>query len=630
MNSRMIISRFVISLIDLLILVGSFTMAYFSLRQFDYSLYLLGHFLTYVSLYSAICLIVSYKMNVYNGLIRHSNLQDMLRIFVVQLLASFIFFFIVETYWELFFSAYSYNVTGVLIINYFVSSSLLIMFRVTAKEIFDFASRSLGTKKRVLICGTGQEAILLKHALEANSENSYTVVGFISMDMATSIHFLEQKPIFRLEQLIASPVKIDQLLVTKEQLKNQLLKIFINNCLEQDIRILTIPASAQWISGESGLKQIKQLKIEDLLQRPPIVIENDKVLADLKSKTILVTGAAGSIGSEIVRQIVGYNPALVILLDQAESPLYDMQLEMEEKFPDTKVKIVLADIRNYEMMETVFLCYQPSILFHAAAYKHVPMMEENPAAAIRTNVLGTKNLVDLAINYRLKTFVMISSDKAVNPSNVMGASKRIAEIYIQSLINKETPLSTKFIITRFGNVLGSNGSVIPRFRAQIEAGGPLTVTHKEITRFFMTIPEAVNLVLEAAVMGKGGETFVFDMGESVKINNLAIRMIELAGLVPYRDIQIKYTGLRPGEKLYEELLGNEESLLPTYHDRIRISTGVGFECIPTSIKIDRLIRSACHGHVNEAAIVKQMKLIAEDFISQNSRFQLLDNTSQAL
>ncbi|HVE61978.1 MAG TPA: nucleoside-diphosphate sugar epimerase/dehydratase, partial [Chitinophagaceae bacterium] len=375
-------------------------------------------------------------------------------------------------------------------------------------------------------------------------------------------------------------------------------------------------------------------------QREPIVINNGLISKDLEGKRILITGAAGSIGSEIVRQVLNFEPEVVVLCDQAESALHEVQLEIQEKFPSSKIKIFIGSIQNFKRMQVLFNEYKPQIVFHAAAYKHVPMMENNPSEAVLTNVMGSKNIADLAIIHKAEKFIMISTDKAVNPTNIMGATKRIAEMYIQSLNNSTDDIlevdnhgsilqvylrnsKTKFITTRFGNVLDSNGSVIPRFRAQIQKGGPVTVTDPDITRYFMTIPEAVQLVLEAGTMGKGGEIFVFDMGKPVRIASLATQMIKLAGLIPDEDIKIVYTGLRPGEKLYEELLNEKETTLPTHHEKIKIAKVVTYPYEAILYDIEELILMG--HHEDYIMLVKKMKDVVPEFISKNSEFEKLDN-----
>ena len=393
----------------------------------------------------------------------------------------------------------------------------------------------------------------------------------------------------------------------------------IKTCLEKEVQILTVPSSNKWIHGKLSYNQIKGLKVEEILEREPIELDSKQIQKDLINKVILVTGAAGSIGSEIARQISQFYPKKVILIDQAESPIYDLELELKENFPYLDIEVMLADITNYKRLDKIFQHAEPNLIYHAAAYKHVPLIEENVTEAVSTNVGGTRHLAELALQYNIDKFVFISTDKAVNPTNVMGASKRIAEIFVQSLnqFNK-----TKFVTTRFGNVLGSNGSVMPRFKKQIENGGPITITHQEITRFFMTIPEACQLVLEAGSMGKGGEIFIFDMGESVKIQDLAKNMVKLYGLTVGKDIQIKYTGLRPGEKLYEELLTKKENTIPTYHPKIMIARIEEKNHSEVKGQVDRLLQ--VNRNMNHYEIVEQMKYIVPEFKSKNSVFKELD------
>ena len=383
--------------------------------------------------------------------------------------------------------------------------------------------------------------------------------------------------------------------------------------------MLSVPPVSKWINGELSLNQLKSIQIEQLLERNAIKLDVSLIEQQLQNKVILVTGAAGSIGSELVRQILHFNPKKVVLLDNAESPLHEISLELSEKYTDEKFEVVMGDVRNPDRMRNVFNSFKPQVVYHAAAYKHVPMMENNPSESILTNVLGTKIVADLAVEFKIEKFVLISTDKAVNPTNVMGASKRIAEIYTQSL-GKKTGI--KFITTRFGNVLGSNGSVIPRFRKQIEQGGPITVTHPDITRFFMTIAEASQLVLEAGCMGEGGEIFVFDMGKQIKIVDLARKMIQLSGLNEERDIKIVYTGLRPGEKLYEELLASAENTMPTHHPQILIGKVKQYNFEEIAQKIETLI-SLFHSQ-NNIDSVTAMKNLVPEFKSNNSVFAKLD------
>jgi FlaA1/EpsC-like NDP-sugar epimerase len=393
--------------------------------------------------------------------------------------------------------------------------------------------------------------------------------------------------------------------------------------LQHNVTIKNIPPIEHWINGELKMKQIKHIKIEDLLQREPIILDDNTVIKEHKDKVILVTGAAGSIGSEIARQLLHYPLSRIILLDQAETPLHELSLRFKNIFPEfeSKAIVLIGDVSNFERMDWLFRIYKPDIVYHAAAYKHVPMMEENPGEAVRVNVFGTRILADTAIRYGVRKFVMVSTDKAVNASNVMGATKRVAEIYTQSL-NKIQSIGTRFTTTRFGNVLGSNGSVIPLFRNQIEEGGPITVTHPEITRFFMTIPEACQLVLEAGTMGNGGEIYIFDMGQPIKIVELARNMIRLSGLQPDIDIKIAFTGLRPGEKLYEELLNISENTLPTHHPRIMIAKVRQFDHEVISDYLNEL-RDILNTD-NNFSIVGCLKKIVPDYKSSNSIYESLD------
>jgi FlaA1/EpsC-like NDP-sugar epimerase len=630
-----VLPRWVILLVDLIICGSSFALSYFVVKQFDFPAILRGHFFFYTGLYCLVSGIVFYLMRVHTGLIRYSNIKDMLRIFLSVFVTSLVYPIAVQFIMVNNLNIASLSISTVLFINFFVASTLLVMLRTGVKELYNYVKRNTTPdKENILIYGSDNNSILLKQAMESGNANKFVIAGFLEANIRKINTYIQQKKVYHLKELTILKEKknIAKLILMNEQLTSIDKKLVIEKCLQLGIKVLTVPPSDQWTSGKLSSNQIQALKIEDLLQREPIVINNSQVSKDLEGKRVLVTGAAGSIGSEIVRQVLSYSPEMVILCDQAESDLHEMQLDVEEKFPGIKIRVFIGNIREYRRMEIMFNTFRPQVVFHAAAYKHVPMMEHHPSEAIMTNVLGTRHLADLAVAYNAQKFVMISTDKAVNPTNIMGASKRIAEMYVQSLSGRtiennevngfDHSSNTKFITTRFGNVLGSNGSVIPRFREQIQKGGPVTVTDPEITRFFMTIPEAVQLVLEAGTMGTGGEIFIFDMGKPVRIVDLAKKMIRLAGLVPDEDIRIVYTGLRPGEKLYEELLNKEEKTLPTHHEKIKIA-----RVIPCSWQTRHDIEDLIEFCTNEDGdeLVKKMKRLVPEFKSKNSKYEKLDN-----
>ncbi len=485
---------------------------------------------------------------------------------------------------------------------------------------YQFRTSSLQVK-RAAIYGTGPAAIAAKQSLDQDSEAKYKVHAFFDEIKTGMRQKLEGTSIFpekELDRILVSE-DIDYLILAKPFESVDKKRQIVDLCLNNNVQVLGVPSVDSWLNGELSSKQIKKIRIEELLERNPIRLDKNKIEEQVKGKVVMVTGAAGSIGSEMVRQIIKFEPKQLVLFDQAESPLYDIEMEIRESGNCQNFQIVIGDVADAIRVNDTFKKYHPSIIYHAAAYKHVPMMENNPAEAIKTKILGTKTIADHTVKYNAERFVMVSTDKAVNPTNVMGASKRIAEIYTQSL-NENS--QTSFITTRFGNVLGSNGSVIPRFRKQIEDGGPITVTHPQITRFFMTIPEACQLVLEAAAMGSGGEIFIFDMGKSVKIVDLAKKMIKLSGLQLGKDIEIKFTGLRPGEKLYEELLADKENTLPTHHSQIMIAKVRNYPFEEVSAMIKQLIQFGEEQDMYK--IVGQMKQIVPEFVSQNSIFESLD------
>ncbi|MCS3801351.1 polysaccharide biosynthesis protein [Niastella sp. OAS944] len=582
-------------------------------------------------------------MRIHTGMLRFSNVYDMMRISLAVLITGVLYPIAVVFLVNREYHINSLNISGVLLINFFFSCTLHMMLRSMVRGFYYYVKQNaIVLKENVLIFGSDTEAMLVKQAIESSITNKFVIAGFVENDINKANVSIQQKKVYHIRELplLKTKKKIDKLILMNEQLDSKDKKVVIEKCLQFGIKVLTVPPSDQWIYGKLSLKQIQELRIEDLLQREPIIINNEQISGELTGKRILITGAAGSIGSEIVRQVLSFKPEMVVLCDQAESPLHEIQLEMEEKFPESDIKIFIGNIRDRNRLQIPFREYRPNFVFHAAAYKHVPMMEKHPSEAILTNVMGTKIVADLSVLYNVHKFVMISTDKAVNPTNVMGTSKRIAEMYVQSLSSVADNLvdqtimglingdaknatigKTKFITTRFGNVLGSNGSVIPRFRQQIQQGGPVTVTHPEITRYFMTIPEAVQLVLEAAIMGKGAEIFVFDMGKPVKIVDLALKMIRLAGLTPDEDVKIVYSGLRPGEKLYEELLNEKEKTLPTHHEKIKIA-----KIIPCSHKVVRDIEELINMSRLEDnyGIVKKMKELVPEFKSKNSQYEKLD------
>ena len=564
---------------------------------------------------------VLYLFKIHRGLVRYTSAEDLRRIFFALFLSSILFLVLGYIRFQAF-DGYFLFPTSVLLIEFLTSLVFLVGMRFTIKLMYLESAKTKGKSERVLIYGAGVSGLITKRTIENDARILYNIIGFIDDNVKMNKSRMQGSDIFhtsRLEEIIVKKGVTQVILaIQNPDLTNQ--KKVVELCLKHNVFVNKVPNPKSWVNGEFSAKQITKINIEDLLGRKPIVLSIDKISNELKGKIILVSGAAGSIGSGMVKQIASYSPKLVIILDQAESPCYDLQNDLNYQFPNFKYEVVIGDIRNQERMERLFSYFKPEYVFHAAAYKHVPLMESNPSEAIFTNVKGTKNLVDLSMKFGVEKFVMISTDKAVNPTNVMGASKRIAEIYAQAA-NENS--STKFITTRFGNVLGSNGSVIPLFQKQIEMGGPITLTDERITRFFMTIPEACQLVLEAGSMGEGGEIFVFDMGESVKIIDLATKMIQLSGLEVGKDIEIKITGLRPGEKLYEELLAAEENTLPTHHSQI-LKAKTRVENNGTIELINQLI-GLFEDQKNDS-IVAKMKEIVPEYISNNSEFEFLDKS----
>jgi FlaA1/EpsC-like NDP-sugar epimerase len=625
--------KWIILLIDQAIMSWSFALSYFITVQFNYNEIWQNSFIIYVSIYMLVPFLVFYYMNLHTGLIRYSSFEDITRIFIALLSTCFVFGLLDMLVFKQIYHLDSVNIYAFLLIHFSISFTLLVMLRLIIKSLYFYIkNQSSESKENVLIYGANENSILVKEALETSGHGRFIILGFIDNNLTIVNKCIQQKRVYHANEVVRlhRKLKIDKIVISNEDIASDARLDIIDKCLELGIKILKLPNTSNWISGKLKLDQLQGLKIEDLLHRQPIVLNNEKVCDDVFGKRVLVTGGAGSIGSEIVRQVLNYKPAILIICDQAESPLHELQLEIKESYPSTVIEIYVGDIQNFDRMYSLFKKFNPQIIYHAAAYKHVPMMESNPSEAIMTNVLGTKHLADLSVSFDVEKFVMLSTDKAVNPTNIMGASKRIAEIYVQSLNYAEVDKiydgalshKTKFITTRFGNVLGSNGSVIPRFRSQIENGGPVTITHPEITRYFMTIPEAVQLVLEAGTMGNGGEIFVFDMGQPVKILDLAHKMIKLAGFSPGGEIKIIFTGLRPGEKLYEELLNREELTIPTYHDKIKVSKVRKYAYSEVLVNINDLLLLTRRG--DDVETVRKMKMMVPEFISKNSKYEELD------
>lgn len=557
----------------------------------------------------------------YAGIIRYTSTEDAVRIFLVVLGGSILFGLLnlMSFYWinDRYIIPFS-----IIIIEFMTVILLMVTFRVIVKIAYIELMNPAGSKNKVIIFGAGEAGLITKRALDRDLGIRYKVVAFVDEDknkIGKKLEGVDIRALDKLGELLAEN-DIDNVIISVQKLKPEKKQIVVEACLPYHTRILTVPPVSSWINGELSFNQIKKIRIEDLLEREEIKPDIEGIRKEISGKIIMITGASGSIGSELVRQMMHFNPGKLILIDQAESAMFDLETELTAKYGFSNFEIAIADICNEVRMQHAFRLFKPRMVFHAAAYKHVPMMENNPSEAVYTNVKGTKIIADLSVEFDVEKFVMISTDKAVNPTNVMGASKRIAEIYVQNLNRLG---KTHFITTRFGNVLGSNGSAVTLFSKQIEQGGPVTVTHPEVFRYFMTIPEACRLVLEASAMGKGGEIYLFDMGKPVRIVDLAKKMIRLSGLEIEKDIQIKFTGLRPGEKLYEELLNDAENALPTHHPQIMIGKVREYE--PGYVKKEITGLISLFDKQDNLAIVKKMKEIVPEFKSKNSEFEKLDS-----
>lgn len=627
-NSFGYLPRWIIFSIDIGILIFANLLTYIMLTNLD------SRFYNILDVYERYTLIVFVNIvffvffRTYAGIIRHSSFIDAVKL-LFSTFTSLVVLGSINYASYFIFGKKIFLVPG-LILSFVLSFTFLFFFRIIVKFVFESLINQVDSKKLTptVVYGSDANAIAVANAIKSESPPRFKVVAFMDNSKANKSKSILGLPILynsKKISVIMRSYRATALIIAEKSLSKEDKISIIDDCLAHNIKVYTIPIIANWEDEKEISKQIKSFQIEDLLERKPIVLDNKLVSSQLSGKAVLITGAAGSIGSEIVWQVLEFNPKKLIIVDQAETPLHHISLEIEKSQKKVKVITIISDIRNKASLEKVFEQYKPDVVFHAAAYKHVPLMENNPCQAIYTNVLGTKNVADLAIHYGAKKFVMVSTDKAVNPSNVMGASKRIAEKYVQALHYKnvaEKKHDTKFITTRFGNVLGSNGSVVPLFKKQIEGGGPITITHPEIIRYFMTIPEACQLVLEAGGMGNGGEIYIFDMGKPVKIIDLARKMIQLAGYEPEKEIEIKVIGLRPGEKLYEELLNDTSKTLPTHHEKIMIAQEDEADYDQIISNIDQLITiSTCKEEVD---IVQYMKKIVPEFKSLNSTYEILD------
>ncbi|KYG77068.1 FlaA1/EpsC-like NDP-sugar epimerase [Roseivirga ehrenbergii] len=624
-----VLPRWIIVLIDLVIYSLSALVGYLLRLNFNVENLYAYNFLQGIIIFTLAGLISSLVTRSFAGIIRYTGIQDTLRVLYASLLTLVIALGI-NSISE---NAIPYSIAA---IAFFVSVVALTSYRLLVKELFSFYRTIPKVSKKIIIFGAGQSGMITKQLLDNDTSTNVKVIGFLEDNprkignVLSGVRIYSARNDFKKVVIKNNP---SELIIATTSMSLDRKNELVDQCLEFGIKVSTVPSADQWIGGEFGIDQIHEVKIEDLLGRNPISLKNKFVNQELSGRSILITGAAGSIGSELVRQIVRYNPAKLILLDQSESGLFEIENEIRElRSLGESLVCYVADVTNRERVRRLFSQYKPEFVFHAAAYKHVPMMEINVPEAIECNLLGTRNLADLSVEYDVRKFVMISTDKAVNPTSVMGATKRAAEIYVQSLNNLlseiEADSPTRFITTRFGNVLGSNGSVIPIFKKQIQKGGPITVTHPDITRYFMTIPEACSLVLEAGVMGNGGEIFVFDMGKSIKIVDLAKRMIQLSGLKEGKDIDIVFSGLRPGEKLYEELLDDKENTMSTHHPKIMIAKvrSLDFSKVKSHYSdLEGLIYSSpSSGDDIDMKMVKVLKSLIQEYRSKESKFTMLD------
>jgi FlaA1/EpsC-like NDP-sugar epimerase len=614
-------SKWLVLLFDVSIILVTFFFAYlirFNFK-FDFDIYVLLEQLPYVAVVSIISLL---SVGSYKGVVRFTGFKDIVNLIIgANIIATIL---ICVTFASRKYSAEEsiFNISGSIIyIHLLLNILFLIGAKLFIKSLYNYITQDFTTISNVLIFGAGNSGMLTYDAIKNDTKNGLEVVGFIDDDdrkIGKKINLVKVYNISAIDEAFIKKNNVEDVIISIQNIDPARLLQITGSLFTLGLKVKIVPPVQSWIDGDLSVGQIKEVKIEDLLGRDPINIKTPDLEEQYDNKVILITGAAGSIGSEICRKVSLYNYKKLILVDNAESALYDIQQEFKQQGL-TNIDAIVADVRNKTRIDQIFNQYKPKIVFHAAAYKHVPLMENNPFEAVSVNIGGTKNVADISVKHSVDKFVLISTDKAVNPTNVMGATKRIAELYVTCLKGKG---NTKFITTRFGNVLGSNGSVIPLFKKQIEKGGPLTVTHKEITRYFMTIPEACQLVLEAAAMGNGGEIFVFDMGEPIKIFNLAKNMIILSGLRYPEDIDIKITGLRPGEKIYEELLADGENTKKTYHEKIMIAKSRHFDIEKVENQINKL--TVIKTLTQPLEIVSSIKALIPEYISNNSTYEVLD------
>ncbi len=615
------VSPWWILLIDMVIAANAFLFAYVLRLSMVLSSYSVSEMILSAFWVLIVYLISFLLFGSYRGVIRHSNYHEF-KLLILACVSAFLFLLITNSLMEFFSYEKVYIPRLVLAFHFFMTIMLSFAFRMLVKETYISLTKKNPTKN-VYIFGAGDMGQITLEAIRNDKDNQYKVIGFVDDDPSKWSMMVHSIPVINWDKALSQGhiKRVNEVILAINHVSVKRKHEISEACLDKGWKLKVMPTVSSWVDGISNQKQIRDIRIEDILGREEIKLNQVQIMKGLTGKVIFVTGAAGSIGSEIVRQLLRFPVQKIIMIDMAESALYDLQQELLLSHSDAPFEVVLADVTNFHRMQEVFNKYQPNIVFNAAAYKHVPLLEEFPYEAIRVNIGGVKVLADLAIEYHVEKFVMISTDKAVNPTNVMGASKRICEIYIQALSQLKN-INTEFVTTRFGNVLGSNGSVVPLFKKQIERGGPITVTHKEITRFFMTIPEACQLVLEAGFMGHGGEIFVFDMGEPVKIVDLAKEMISLSGLKLGEDIGIVYSGLRPGEKLYEELLTSKENTQTTYHEKIMIAKVQQYPYELVNDKLKKMLQ-ALKIESNQL-LVSRMKELVPEFISENSQFSLLD------